>query len=179
MTLLDRVAAALREAGIPHALIGAGALSVYGVNRATHDHDLFVLDNSCLQTAPWADLLRQDVSVEIRKGDASDPLAGVIRFRSPGEIPVDVVVGKLKWQRYVLDRATVRTVPEAEIPVVQATDLILLKLYAGGPQDGWDIQQLLEGMEGEDRSAMVAEVTKNLPDLPPHATKLWNRVIEG
>lgn len=179
MTLLARVAAALREAGIPHALIGAGALAVYGVNRATHDHDLFVLDNSCLRSDPWTDLLRQDVAVEIRKGDASDPLAGVIRFRFPGEIPVDVVVGKLKWQRFALDRATVRTVPEAEIPVVQPADLILLKLYAGGAQDGWDVQQLLEGTEGEERSSIVAEVTKHLPDLPPRATRLWNRVLEG
>jgi hypothetical protein len=46
MTLLARAAAALREAGVAHALIGAGALTAHGVNRATHDLDLLVLDPS-------------------------------------------------------------------------------------------------------------------------------------
>ncbi len=176
MTLLARVAAVLFEADIAHALIGAGALAVFGVNRATNDHDLLVVDASCLRLDLWTDLTRRGISVEIRKGDVTDPLAGVIRCELPGEIPVDVVVGKFKWQREVLGRAAPRTTQEANIPVVTAADLILLKLYAGGAQDGWDIQQLLET---EDRNALIAEVETLVPDLPPHAIKLWHRVLEG
>ena len=63
----------------------------------------------------------------------------MVRFGAPGESPIDVVVGKFGWQRRVLERAE----PMGELPVVRAADLILLKLYAGGPQDAWDIQQLL------------------------------------
>lgn len=179
MTLLARVAAALSEANIPHALIGAGALAVYGVNRATYDHDLFAVDASCLRPDLWKDLASQEVSVEIRKGDVTDPLAGVVRFQSPGEIPVDVVVGKFKWQREVLHRAAPRTTQEANLPVVSAADLILLKLYAGGAQDGWDVQQLLEGVEVEDRRALIAEVEMRLPELLPQAVRLWQRVLAG
>jgi predicted nucleotidyltransferase len=176
MTLLARAAAALREAGIAHALIGAGALTVHGVNRATHDLDLFVLDPSCLRSDFWSDLESREVSVEIRKGDLTDPLAGVVRLRLPGEVPVDVVVGKFTWQRKILDRAVVRNTQEAaHLPVVRAADLILLKLYAGGAQDGWDIQQLLEG---EDRAELIAEVEQLLPELPPRSVKLWRRVLE-
>ena len=37
MSLLDEISAILESAGIRHALIGALALSAYGVNRATVD----------------------------------------------------------------------------------------------------------------------------------------------
>lgn len=63
MTLRSRVVAALRGASIPHALIGAGALAVHGVTRATLDFDLFVLDSFCLRPDAWADLESQGVSV--------------------------------------------------------------------------------------------------------------------
>jgi hypothetical protein len=176
MTLLARAAAVLREAGVAHALIGAGALTVHGVNRATHDLDLLVLDPSCLRTDFWSVLESQEVSVEVRKGDLTDPLAGVVRLRLTGEVPVDVVVGKFTWQRTILERAVVRTTQEAaDLPVVRAADLILLKLYAGGAQDGWDIQQLLEG---EDRTGLIAEVEPLLPELPSRAVKLWRKVLE-
>lgn len=176
MTLLARVVAALQAAGISHALIGAGALTVHGVNRATHDLDLLVIDPSCLRPDFWTDLESREVSVTVRKGDLTDPLAGVVRFRSPGGGPVDVVVGKFKWQRKILERAVLRTTPEADIPVVRAADLILLKLYAGGGQDGWDVQQLLAG---EDRNELIAEVEQLLPELPPSAAELWRRVLES
>jgi len=175
MTLIDQVAAVLRRAGITHALVGAVALTIHGVNRATHDLDLLVVDRSCLRSDFWTDLEGRGAFIEVRKGDLTDPLAGVVRFRFPGETSVDVVVGKFKWQSEVLDRAVL--VPsEGEIPVVRAADLILLKLFAGGPQDAWDIQQLLEG---EDRDELIAEVEKLLPELSADAAKLWRRILES
>lgn len=44
MSLLDEVSSTLEAAGIRHALIGALALAVHGINRATVDLDLFVAD---------------------------------------------------------------------------------------------------------------------------------------
>jgi hypothetical protein len=52
---------------------------------------------------------------------------------------------------------------------------VLLKLYAGGPQDAWDVQQLLAV---EDRAALVSEVESRLGDLPAHAATLWRRIQE-
>ena len=176
MTVVGRVAAALQGARIAYALIGAGALTVHGVTRATHDLDLLVVDPSCLQSELWHDLQGQGVALEIRKGDLTDPLAGVVRFRSPGEVPLDLVVGKFKWQREILERATLRATQDGEMPVVRSADLILLKLFAGGAQDGWDVQQLLEG---EDRDELVAEVERLLPGLPSRAAKLWRRILES
>jgi hypothetical protein len=51
--------------------------------------------------------------------------------------------------------------------------LILLKLYAGGPQDAWDIAQLLGG---EDRGALVAAVDALVTLLPDDARSLWRTI---
>lgn len=89
MSLLDEIRSTLEAAGIRHALIGALALSAYGVNRASLDLDLFVADAASLRPGLWADLQGRGVAVQIRKGDLTDPLAGVVRFQAPGETPID------------------------------------------------------------------------------------------
>ncbi|HEV7671729.1 MAG TPA: hypothetical protein VGS22_24670 [Thermoanaerobaculia bacterium] len=170
MSLLTQVAETLDAAGIPNALIGAMALAAYGVNRATADIDLLTTDSRCLSAELWADLKSRGVDFRIRKGDLSDPLAGVVRFSAEGESPLDVVVGKFTWQRRILERAE----PLGEHRVVRAADLILLKLYAGGPQDAWDIQQLLLASASE---IWVQEVEIHLPDLPTAGSELWNKLL--
>jgi hypothetical protein len=81
-------------------------------------------------------------------------------------------VGKLIWQRELIERA----VPAGNgPPVVRLPDLILLKLYAGGPQDAWDIQQLLERTDGAE---ILREVEENVPKLPAHSAKLWQKILQ-
>jgi catechol 2,3-dioxygenase-like lactoylglutathione lyase family enzyme len=105
---LTRVYAKLREAGIPSALVGAGALAVYGVSRSTVDQDLLVTDRRALDRSLWASLR---ASVEVRVGDADDPLAGVVRISDAGERDVDVVVGRHRWQQECVQSATLVTSP--------------------------------------------------------------------
>lgn len=174
LRLLDRVAEVLRDAGTPFALVGASALAVHGVVRSTADQDLMIVESSYLQPALWEALQESGVDVEVRKGDAFDPLAGVVRFDQAGERSVDLVIGKFTWQRKLLERAIK---PSGQsIPVVGAADLILLKLYAGGPQDAWDIQQILAT---EDREGLVAEVEEHLPQLSTEAAALWRKILAG
>lgn len=172
MSLREEISSILDAAGIRHALIGALALSAYGVNRASLDLDLFAADAACLKSDLWADLQNRGVAVEIRKGDLTDPLAGVVRFQAPGEIPVDVVVGKFPWQARLLERAE----PIGGSLVVRAADLVLLKLYAGGPQDAWDVHQLLSRPFRED---LVREVESHLSELPERCRDLWKKIVEG
>jgi hypothetical protein len=172
MSLLEEIRSTLEAAGIRHALIGALALAAYGVNRASVDLDLFVADASCLGPGLWTDLQSRGVAVEVRKGDLTDPLAGVVRFRAPGEAPIDIVVGRWTWQARILERAE----PVGELLVVRAADLILLKLYAGGPQDAWDVQQLLARPF---RGDLVLEVESRLSDLPAQSQNLWKKILQG
>jgi hypothetical protein len=174
LNLLARVSAVLDEAGVRHAVIGASALAIHGVARSTLDQDLLAVESDCLAPRLWEALRAQGVDVEIRRGDWSDPLAGLVRFAAPGERPVDLVVGKLAWQRRILERA--RHLVAGTPPVVLPVDLILLKLYAGGPQDAWDIQQLLLVT---DRELLIREVEQGLADLPAGCCELWRRIRDG
>jgi hypothetical protein len=173
--LVTRVAAVLDELDIPHALVGAGALAVHGVARSTFDLDLFTTIPAVLDPAAWRGLAAgADVRVTIRRGDAEDPLLGVIRFEAEGERDVDIVVGRPGWQSEIPTRALHVTVAGSELPVATAADLILLKLYAGGGQDAWDIEQLLAA---PDRHTLVQEVEERIDRLPAAAVRLWRRIL--
>lgn len=97
--LFALTAATLEAHGIPHAIIGATALAVHGVTRATADIDLLATDLRCL--------------------------------------PVDVIVGRSPWQAEIIARALPAVVAGTNVPIAQAADVVLLKLYAGGdlPQE--------------------------------------------
>ena len=170
MTSLEFAAGALRAAGIPHALIGAAALAAHGVSRSTFDQDVLVTDRSVLSADFW-DGRPHGTSVDVRRGDADDPLAGVVRLRAAGERDVDVIVGRHAWQADIVGRAEV---PRGGlVPVVRAADLVMLKLYAGGSQDRWDIEQLL----ALDASGAIAqELAGRLDVLPVRAREIWTQL---
>jgi hypothetical protein len=168
MTLLERVAVVLQGSGMAHALIGAAALAAHGISRSTLDQDLLVVDERALDAALWRAL--PDTSVDVRTGAADDPLAGVIRFRSAGERDVDVVIGRGAWQQEVVARAEPVRIGAADVPVVTAADLVLLKLYAGGSQDKWDIEQLLAL---DPSGTLRAQVEDRLLALPRRCRDLW------
>ena len=172
MALLDDVTAALRAARIDSALIGAAALAVHGVSRSTADQDLLVTDPRVLTAALWAGLAAS-ARCDIRRGDADDPLAGVVRITRENERDVDVIVGRDAWQRDTIDRA----VPFGErgVRVVTTADLVLLKLFAGGSQDRWDIEQVLALDTG---TATREDVERRLPALPARCREMWDRVRE-
>lgn len=173
MPLVERVAGLLTAAGIDHALIGASALAAAGVSRSTMDIDLLVVDRRSLDDELWQELRATGVAVSIGRGDADDPLAGVVRVAMPGERPVDVVVGRAGWQRRAIERA----IPlEEHVAVVQPRDLVLLKLYAGGTQDLWDVRQLLALPDAE---SLAQAVEDDLRDLPPAMSHAWRAVRAG
>jgi predicted nucleotidyltransferase len=176
VSLLGRVSAALQATGIPYALVGASALTVYGVNRSTLDVDLFATAPACLDRRTWDSLGDEGIGIEVRKGDFDDPLAGVVRFTASGDSPVDLVIGRSAWQGKLIARAETAHFAGVELPVLTVVDLILLKLYAGGPQDAWDIQQLLVGAE---RDSLIAGVERELSELPRRSSVLWRRIVEA
>ncbi len=166
MSLLDRVRVLLSAACVDHALIGAAALAVHGVSRSTLDQDLLVVDRQVLVPRFW-NPLGSDVGVDIRTGDDDDPLAGVVRLTLPAERDVDLVVGRHVWQEAILAQSE-RFGPQ-QLPVVTAPDLILLKLYAGGSQDRWDIEQLL-AIHSPD---LARSVDQRIAALPQRSRTLW------
>ena len=171
MSLLGEVVAALRSGGVPHAVIGAAALSLHGVARSTFDTDILVMDRRVLNPQFWADG-PAETDIDLRPGDLDDPLAGVARIRRSSERPVDLVVGRQTFMAAALARAEPGQIGDVPTRVVKQVDLVLLKLYAGGPQDAWDIQQLLS-VSGD---ALAVEVERELEGLTADAQTLWNRI---
>ncbi len=115
------------------------------------------------------------VNVSVARGDADDPLAGVVRLDQEGERRDDLVVGRYRWQRRVLERAEPAVIGGTSLPTALARDLVLLKLYAGGSQDAWDIEQLLAG---PDREILITAVAADIDDLPARCRRLWKRILD-
>jgi hypothetical protein len=175
--LLNAVAERLEERAISYCVIGAAALAVHGVSRATSDVDLFTVRSEVLLKAIWEPPLRhpRPVTIDLRRGDPDDPLAGVVRFGAVGEADIDLVVGRSAWQGRVISRARPSPFPERSLPVATAADLVLLKLYAGGSQDAWDIAQLLIGAD----PVLLLTIEERLSELPADGQRLWRRIRSG
>jgi len=176
LALLHNTTRNLEERKIPHALIGAGAMAAHGVVRATDDLDLLVVDRSTLDPASWEPMRSQGVDIDVRRGDYSDPLAGVVRLTAPGAESVDVVVGRSPWMAPLLERATKKDVAGVAIRIATVPDLILLKLYAGAARDLYDIHELLAL---EQRQAIQAAVDREISKLPRDAREEWHKITRG
>jgi hypothetical protein len=91
----------------------------------------------------------------------------VVRIDRGDDRPIDVVVGRAAWQARAIARARTGI---AAAPVVEPRDLVLLKLYAGGPQDLWDVRQLLALPNAPE---LAAEVEADLVGLPRELARRW------
>jgi predicted nucleotidyltransferase len=171
MTLVERVARLFEEQKIAFALIGASAIAARGIPRSTYDIDLLTVEKRVLEDQIW-ETIRAFANIEIRRGDMDDPLKGVVWLRPEKERPIDVVVGRWKWEQQVIERAELVQSATGYLPTVTTSDLILLKLAAGGGQDAWDIGRLL----GVVPQNVIAEVEERLGDLQDDARTLWKRL---
>ena len=155
------IRAHLDAAEINYALIGGVALAARGAGRSTLDIDVLTTDSVVLKEEFWTPLRARDIQIDVRKGDWDDPLAGVVRI--DGEESIDVVVGKYKWERAVIERAEQMVVRGMRLRVPRVSDLILLKLSAGGPRDTMDASNL---MNSSNRSLIIEELKAVAPTLP-------------
>jgi len=132
-----------RQGGLLHAyvLIGGFAVAAWGLPRATEDID-FALDLGRTDAFPLADAL----GGQYRAGAPDDPLAGVITLSvkvSGQAIPIQLLLLPRRWTPVLFDQAQPLHVLDCSVPVVSWQSLVLLKLYAGGPQDLIDAERLL------------------------------------
>jgi len=169
MSLLGDVITHLDKRRVKCALIGGEALAVHGIARATLDSDLLVISPDVLRASFWPTFSPR-AAVEIRRGDPDDPLAGAVRIHRRTE-QTDIIVGR-PWVRGVLDRAIRVRVRGEQLPVVDRADLVLLKLFAGGPQDLLDVRLLIEAGGKELRD----QVERRLPGVAPEVTRTWRHV---
>jgi len=173
---LERFHLFLVEREVPHAVVGAVALGVHGVVRATLDFDLLTTDRRCLARIFWAPLVAAGWRLEPTRGDDTDPLAGTVRGRGPEDPrPLDLIVGRSSWEAEAVRRAEILDAGGVRLPVVRPSDLVALKLAAGSWKDGQDVAGLLDATV--DREGLVTEVEVLLPRLASDARELWQEIL--
>ena len=96
-------------------------------------------------------------------------------FPFPTTEPSIVVVGRYSWQAEIIESAEPLPLDEITVKVARPAGLVLLKLYAGGPKDAWDVQSLLESHERADD--IKAEVDNTVTRLPAECRDLWERIL--
>lgn len=163
--------------GAPYALIGAHALAARGYPRFTVDVDLLTADARVLDPETWSELERSGAAVERRRGDEEDPLGGVVHILLPDNTDIDIVVARWTWEADLIARAEPLTIAEGvTIPVPRTSDLILLKLAAGGFMDLRDAAALLEL---GDRESVVREVESRIDEVHPDIRPVWQELLVG
>lgn len=174
--LLELVVAALESIGAPYAVIGGQAVAMRGHPRLTVDYDFLTADRRVFEREVWTSLEAKGAIVDVRKGDPDDPLAGVVHITLLDERDADVVVAKWKWERAVIERAERLLLQGISVPVPRTSDLILLKLAAGGYLDLQDVYALLHA---GDREQLIREVDQIIDALPADAQESWKRIVTG
>ncbi|MDF0643483.1 MAG: hypothetical protein P0111_05600 [Nitrospira sp.] len=124
-----------------YALIGGFAVAAWGVPRATRDLNFALALGSADPAA-----LSRHLQARFQSGEAEDPLRGVFQTTMTIDgvsITVQLIVLPAAWNAIVFHGIEQLSIFGSAVPVVSWQSLILLKLYAGGPQDFLDAQQIL------------------------------------
>jgi hypothetical protein len=141
----ERVVATLVRHGVPAVVIGAVALAAHGYVRHTEDIDLGV-DADLDQMRILAAALRDEgFDVDLHEPDGTDPLGGVIDVSGPFGL-VQVVSFANRFPAVIRDALAgddVRIRPGSPLRLVPLSQLVALKLYAGGGPARTDIIELL------------------------------------
>lgn len=160
--------------GIRYALIGAHAMAVRGYPRSTVDIDLLTADARVLDDAIWGGLRQEAATVDVRRGDADDPLGGVVHILLVDATDVDIVVAKWQWEARLIERAEPIVLAATTVPVPALSDLVLLKLAAGGYTDLQDAAALL-ALGNTDET--IRDVEARIDDVRPDVRPLWRDLL--
>jgi hypothetical protein len=173
---IEAVSRLLESLGARYALIGAHAMAARGYPRFTVDVDILTADARVLDREAWAEIEDAGGTVDARRGDPDDPLGGVVHIRLADGSDIDVIVGKWKWEARAVERAEPMSVGGVEVPVARTSDLILLKLAAGGYGDLRDAAMLLAT---GDREALVRAVETHIAELPFDIRPRWQDLLRS
>jgi hypothetical protein len=147
--LLADLSRSFEAGGIRWYLFGAQAAIVYGVARLTADVDVTAKAPADRPVSEWLAAIER-CGFERRFTDARFvQQARVIPLvhRATG-LPVDIVLAGPGLEEEFLDRAEIRSIDDVPVPVVEVSDLVILKVLAARPKDADDLAALL-AIQGE------------------------------
>ena len=157
--LLASLGAALAAVRVEWYLFGAQAAIVYGVARLTADVDITArvppgLSNQALieALAPEGFRLRFDAPMLVEHGR-------VLPFvHEATGLPVDIVLAGPGLEDEFFARAKLHDIDGVDVPVVEVSDLVVMKVLADRPKDIEDIVTLLRVQKARIDRARVSRV---------------------
>jgi len=147
LLLLD-VVEILRREKVDYAVIGAFALAVLGVIRATTDVD------ALLFTAPGrlAKLeklfKRAGFGTELHTAEADDPVSGMLVLSDDFHNHVELLGGLRNIDPEILPRTLEIKFRDETLRIVGREDFIAMKCFAGSPQDLLDARSAYQAAPG-------------------------------
>jgi hypothetical protein len=163
--LLADLAGAFDALGMAWYLFGAQAAIVYGVARMTADVDVTVQAPAGRTTADWLAVVESH-GFEARFADPAFVAATRVfpLVHRATQLPVDVVVAGPGLEDEFMTRAVRREVEGVVVPVVDVSDLVILKVLAGRPKDEEDVTMLVRIHGHSLDYARIQHVLRSLQD---------------
>jgi hypothetical protein len=143
--LLD-VVELLTDFNLHYAVVGALAVSYFGVPRATADADAVLwFKGSGKSEQDLVDRLRAaEYRAQLKRGDIDDPIAGTIVVQDRHGNRVDLLLAVHGMDPEAAGRGVTAALLDSSVRIIAAEDLIAMKIFAGGPQDLEDVRGILQ-----------------------------------
>jgi hypothetical protein len=166
-----RALRALRQAHVPHAVIGAAALAARGLPRMTRDLDVVVLREdafAALDALEGAGLR----SVTPVKREEEPEAMYVLRGASGSE--VDVLVAAGEPEATVIAEATPASLFGATAPVATLEHLVLMYLYSNQPRHLGDFARIVT-----ETTVDLGKVVRFLEGIHPEMLPVLNDRVQA
>lgn len=164
-----------KAADVPGMIIGGVAASIHGQARATEDVDVAVLLderhlNRFVKLAAVEGLYPR-ISDAITFAQRN---AVLLLEHSESGVSVDIVLGRLPFERYAIEHAIGVKIDDLAVPVITPEDLIIMKAVAHRPQDLQDIRVIVTSNPKLDvkRIRREVRVMASALDMP----ELWTDI---
>jgi len=159
LLLLDAVDA-LQQQGVDYLVIGAFALAVHGVVRASTDADA-LLSIVPARLAQLAGVFENaGFGTTLRHGDVEDPIAAMLVLSDGFANQVDLLGGLRGLDPKVFSRGIAVPFLGATLRVVGREDFIAMKCFAGRAQDILDARSAYHGADGPIELDLLRTVTR-------------------
>lgn len=154
------VAEILTREHIDYLIIGAFALSVHGLVRASSDVDALL----CVSYSRLAKICRifkaAKFAVTIRRGDDDDPILSMLTLSDAYGNRVELLGGLRGLDPLVFSRAIEVPFYGVNLRIVGREDFIAMKCFAGSAQDLADARAAFEGAQGPMDLDLLRTVTR-------------------
>jgi hypothetical protein len=159
LLLLD-VVEILRREKVDYAVIGAFALTVLGVIRATTDVDALLFTTPDRLAKLEKSFKRAGFGTELRTAEADDPVSGMLVLSDDLRNHVELLGGLRNMDPEIFSRSLQVKFRDQVLRIVGREDFIAVKCFAGGPQDVLDARSAYQAALGPIDVDLLRTVTR-------------------